>query len=67
GIVGRNDACPLLPRDDVIHNLQKFFSLRFLLAAAVLHIRKCFLLHFRAPPYFFVASILPYFFLAGEG
>ena len=50
GIVGRNDAHPLLPWDDVFHNLQKLFSLRFLLAPAVLHIRKCFLVHFKAPP-----------------
>ena len=31
---------PFLPRDDLFHDLQEFFPLRFLLPAAVFYIRK---------------------------
>ena len=35
---------------DLVHDFKKFLSLGFLLAEAVFDIRKCFLLHFLAPP-----------------
>ena len=44
-IVWLNDSYPLVPRDDFIHDFQKFFPLCFLLPAAVFHVRKCFLFH----------------------
>ena len=50
GIVRFNHTNPLLPRYDLVHDFKKFLSLGFLLAEVVFDIRKCFLLHFLAPP-----------------
>ena len=47
-----NHANPFIPRDDLLHDFQKFLPLRFLLAVAVFDVRKCFLLHFLVPPSF---------------
>ena len=52
GVVGFNHANPFIPRDDLLHDFQKFLPLRFLLAVAVFDVCKCFLFHFLAPPSF---------------
>ena len=50
GIVGLDYIYPFIPRNDLVHDFQKFFPLRFLLAETVLNVCKCFLLHCLAPP-----------------
>ena len=45
GIVGLDDTNPLVSGNDFVHDFQKLFPLRFLLAEAVLDVCKCFLLH----------------------
>ena len=52
GIVRLNDSYPLIPRNNLVHDFQKFLPLGFLLAASIFHIRKCFLFHCYAPPLF---------------
>ena len=52
GVVRLDNIHPLIPGDDFVHDLQKFFPLGFLLAEAVLDICECFLLHCIAPPLF---------------
>ena len=47
---GFDNTNPLVPGNDLVHNLQKFLPLRFLLAEAVFHVGKGFLLHCYAPP-----------------
>lgn len=50
GIAGLDNIYPFIPRNDLVHDFQKFLSLGFLPAAVVFHIGKCFLLHCLAPP-----------------
>lgn len=45
------NANPFIPWNDVVHDFQKFFPLRFLLAVAVFHIAQCLLLHRIFPSY----------------
>lgn len=51
GVIRRNDADPLIPRDNLVHDFEELFPSRFLLPATVFNIRKGLLFfHFSAPP-----------------
>ena len=45
GVVRHDQRYPFVPRDVLIHDLQKFFPLRFLFPAPVLHIAETFLFY----------------------
>ncbi len=62
GVVGDDQRHPFVPRDDVIHNFQKFLSLCFLFPAPVLHIAETFLFHLSYP----LPLILSLFLLSGK-
>lgn len=51
---------PFFPRNNLIHDVQEFFPLRFPLSQAVLIIAECHLAHFSFPPAFSLFSIISY-------
>ena len=57
GVVRHDQGYSLLPRDDLVHDLQKFFPLCFLLPATVFRIDEAFLFHFLSPPFSLILSL----------
>ena len=53
GVVGDYQRYPFVPRDNLIHDFQKFFPFCFLLSTPIFHIAETFLFHFLTPFFLF--------------